>query len=180
MPRLFLSIEMPPGYVLAFEALKDPALPARWTPPEQYHLTLHFIGDASEDRTQELREALSYVNGQSFDLELKGANAFPDPRRPRVLVVDTSLPPELESLHRSLGQALRKLGFETESRRFHPHVTLARLKDADRSEVEAFLHRTQAFTLEPFLVDRFYLYESILQRSGALHRPLQAYPLTAC
>ena len=69
------------------------------------------------------------------------------------------------------------IGLGEDPKPFRPHVTLARLRRADAHTVRAFLGKHQTFTLEPFEVDHYYLYESVLRREGALHRRRAAFEL---
>lgn len=72
-----------------------------------------------------------------------------------------------------------RIGLEPEQRKFSPHVTLARLKDAPVSRIGAFLGAHGLFRLEPFRVEGFVLYSSFLSRSGAIYTPEAHYPLRA-
>lgn len=96
----------------------------RWTHRADLHMTLHFLGQVAEDRLDLLHDLGAATAGQPFLLVLDRIGHFP---RPRVLWAGPSAaPPELGALHGDLAQGLRTRGFEVETRRFHPHVTLAR------------------------------------------------------
>lgn len=90
--------------------------------PERLHLTLHFLGAVARDRIPALRAALASP-GQPFALKLShpalwsGGIAVLEPAR---------IPTELAALQAALGAALRRAGFEVETRRWRPHLTLAR------------------------------------------------------
>ena len=108
-------------------ALKLPAI-------EDLHLTLHYLGDTPQEDIGVLSEALEEAAEASapFEVAYRGLGAFPDAGRPRVAWVgvedpEGGEPAPLLALQRDLGRALRGVGYRPERRRFHPHVTLARV-----------------------------------------------------
>ena len=170
MPRLFVAIDLPDGHKTKLAELRDDALPGRWTPLQQYHLTLRFIGEVDEDRAATVEQALADLRGEAFSLQGRALGVFPSRRRPRVLFAALDPAPALLALQTQVEHALRAIGFDAEQKSFHPHVTLARLRRAHPPTVRAFLQAHQTFTLDPCEVNRYYLYESVLRREGALHR----------
>lgn len=95
---------------------------ARRTPREQWHLTLHFIGDVPVTQVPALRQQLQ-VPWEGCTLDLDTASLWPG----GIAVLEAQVvPPSLARLHRALGQALRGSGIEVEERPYRPHVTLAR------------------------------------------------------
>ena len=169
MPRLFVAIDLPDAYKEKLAGLRDDALPGRWTPLQQYHLTLRFIGEVDEEGAAMVEKALADLRGEAFSLQGQGLGVFPTPRRPRVLFAALDPAPVLMALQAQVEQALRAIGLNEEPKPFRPHVTLARLRRADSHTVRAFLRTHQGFTLDPFEVNRYYLYESVLRREGTLH-----------
>ncbi len=83
----------------------------------------------------------------------------------------------LDQLQRRVEAGLAALGLEPERRKFHAHVTLARLKGAPSERVGAFLANHNLFASEPFAVDSFALFSSLLSRNGAVYRAEASYPL---
>ncbi len=69
----------------------------------------------------------------------------------------------------AIGEALGRAGVAPEGRKFLPHLTLARLKAGPPDRIARFLAETGGFKSEPFAVDTFALYESQLNRGGAVH-----------
>lgn len=177
MPRLFVAIDLPDAHKEHLAGLHDAALPGRWTPIQQYHLTLRFIGEVAEDRVATVEKTLAALEGAAFSLQGRGVGVFPSRRRPRVLFAALHPAPTLLTLQAHVEQALRVLGLDDDPKPFHPHVTLARLRQAKAQTVRSFLRRHQTFTLTPFEVDRFYLYESVLRSEGALHTRRAAFTL---
>lgn len=96
--------------------------PARPTPAERLHLTLHFIGTVPRTRLPALQAALPPA-GPAFDIAFGHAELWP---AGLAVAVPTALPPALLALHARLGQVLLAQGLPVEARAFRPHVTLAR------------------------------------------------------
>lgn len=103
---------------------------ARWTHPDDWHITLHFIGEVPAGRLPAVREALDEAASASapFRIETSGLDVFGSPRQPSILYVRlANTPPAMTALHAALGSALaRRIGFEPEQRTYRPHVTIAR------------------------------------------------------
>lgn len=109
--------------------LRERDLPLRWIEPENYHVTLKFLGQVESDRVVGIEEALaSASDSPPFDVTLSGFGAFPTIRRPRVLWLGVDAAPALRSLKQDLEWKLSDLDFERDGRTFHPHLTLARAR----------------------------------------------------
>jgi 2'-5' RNA ligase len=109
----------------------------RWVKPENMHLTLKFLGDVEEEKLPELEEALklSAEKIKRFNYELVNVGCFPNYKRPRVLWVGVEdSENQLLPLHQNIESEFIKLGFPKESRKFKPHLTVARVKDFRKCE----------------------------------------------
>lgn len=89
---------------------------------DRLHLTLHFIGSVERRRLAELRTGLR-VPLNPFELGLTRPESWP---RGLIVLRAAPLTEPLQQLHASLSEALHSLGLPPETRRFRPHVTLAR------------------------------------------------------
>lgn len=155
------------------ERLRAPGWPARWVPPEQYHLTVAFLGGVPEERLAEIEEAIGQVAVRLAPLEvpLDAVGAFPSPRRPRIAWVGPQRPvPEFGTLCGVVRSALVALGFSFEPHN-DPHVTLAR---ADGRNPLPAVPPPQAVVP----VDSLTVYESITLPTGARYEPLGRIRLT--
>lgn len=177
MPRLFIAVDLPEDRTTAFRSLQSDDLSARWTPPEQYHLTLRFLGDVEADAASELESRLESIDVPSFLLGGERLGVFPSIRKPRVLVAHISGEPGLMALQAEISDLTLELGFPDDRKPFNPHITVARLKGAAPRRVRAYLKVHEGFAVEPFAVKAFRLYESRLGPEGATHEVLQEYPL---
>jgi len=175
--RLFVAID-PPSTIRDQIALLCCGLPgARWTPPEQLHLTLCFIGEVSSSAFLDIREALAEITFPVFALRLQGLGFFPPRGQPRVVWAGVAHSEPLAVLQRKITTRLFALGFEPENRKFSPHLTLARLNQTPPARVGRYLQEHGLFASSEFEVDRFLLYSSILGRKGAAHSVEQKYRL---
>ncbi len=179
MRRLFIAVDLPDDRTRALTALRDDELPARWTPAEQLHITLRFIGEAGEAAADELRRALRHIDAGSFTLSGSGLDVFPSRRRPRVLVARIGEAPPLAALQAEVERVAQAQGFAPEKKPFNPHVTFARLKRARPRDVRQFLKSNAGVTIEPFEITAFHLYRSDLLPTGAEHTVLESYELGA-
>ncbi|MDP6708847.1 MAG: RNA 2',3'-cyclic phosphodiesterase [Alphaproteobacteria bacterium] len=179
MIRLFVAIPLPEAVRSQLMSLCAGVRGARWSPQENMHLTLRFIGEVEEPELADIAGALSMVGGSAFPLVLKGVGQFGDRRRARVLWAGVAASEALLRLQRRTESQLQRAGIAPEGRRYSPHVTLARLNNVGLDRVAPFLVEHGRFETLPFEVDRFVLYSSHLGQAGAIHTPEAEYPLEA-
>lgn len=172
MPRLFIAIDLPEQQRQDLEAIYC-GLPAetRWTSTSQLHLTLRFIGEVDEQRFMQIKDTLDDIHFNPFWLLIKGLGYFPPRRKPNILWVGVAENPDLMQLQSGIEKHLVQRGISPETRKFHPHLTIARLTPILPIKMLAdYLDRNGRITSPPFLVDNFKLYSSLLTRNGAIHR----------
>jgi len=147
----------------------------RWSPPENLHLTLHFLGDIPLTGVAPLMEALDtgMRDVAAFDCALDGLALFPDAARPRAIVGRVTEEPLIASLAGAVGEAVAGLGHEREARRFRPHITLGRLRRGALRE----LSLTAELERASVPVDEVVLYRSTLASSGSSYEVLGRVPL---
>ena len=149
---------------------------ARWIDPENYHITLRFIGDIDDALARDIAGLLGGVQRGSFELRLDGLSSFGG-RKPRAVVAaiaPTSPLMELQAEHERL---LQRLGLEPEGRKYTPHVTLARLRDSSSRQVADYLAARGHFRCSPFEVSRFVLFSSRASVGGGPYVVEADYPL---
>jgi len=179
MIRLFVAIPLPEAQRERLRTLCHGVRDARWVAPESLHLTLRFIGEVAEPVAEDVAAALADVRGEAFPLRLHGVGHFETGNRVRTLWagIDKSAP--LNLLHERMESAVRRAGVAPDSRRFTAHVTLARLKPSPPRKVGGWVEANAMVSGAPFTVDRFVLFESYLSHAGAIHSPIEVYPLGA-
>jgi len=177
MPRLFTGIEIPAEQREEIARLRQP-LPgnSRWMEPENLHLTLRFAGDIDNAHAQEFADRLASIDVHAFEIRLAGLGAFGG-NEPRSIWAGIEAGPELEALARANERAARASGLPPEPRTFKPHVTVARLKYANASDIARVLGRIGAFRGLPFTVGRFVLFSSRPKMGGGPYVVEEAFPL---
>jgi RNA 2',3'-cyclic 3'-phosphodiesterase len=178
MPRLFTGVEIPANVGQALGMLRGGLPGARWITPENYHLTLRFIGDVDDLVAQEVALMLGRVKRDSFDLYLEGLMPFGG-RKPRAVVAAVSPVQQLLDVQAEHERLMQRIGLEPEGRKYTPHVTLARLRDASSFAVADYLSARGYFRTAAFRVSRFVLFSSRASVGGGPYVIEASYPLAA-
>ncbi len=177
MIRLFVGLELPEDMRRRLALLGGGVPGARWVRPESYHVTVRFIGEVDEGRFEDIHMALSRIQAPSFELMLDGVSTFGKASAPHTLWAGVQRDETLSTLHAKVDRALITTGLEPESRKYSPHVTLARLKESSVRRLGGFVAANSLFRAGPVRVGHFVLFSSFLSRSGAIYKPEAHYPL---
>jgi RNA 2',3'-cyclic 3'-phosphodiesterase len=166
--RLFVAIPLPVPIRenLAHWVRKCGAQPTlRWTPAEQLHITLHFLGEVAEERVSGVMKALDKVHAAAFSVALDRVELL---GRGSILAAAMQLNPEIAALAESVRARMAEFtdGVAETFREFRPHVTLAR---ARRGKTAPKLKTLPAFPMLEFRAECFRLYRSELRKEGAAH-----------
>ena len=184
--RLFVAHEIPPtvrgalGEVSArLRSLSGRGV--RWTDPAGIHLTLKFIGEMEASAVDAIRGALARIRAENpVEVVFRALGWFPTPRHPRVLWAGVEAGSGLAELAEEIEGVLAPLGIARESRKFQPHLTLARIKseeglEALRREVE----RLGAPEFGRATYCEFDLMESRLRPQGAVYTRVERFAFIA-
>ncbi len=174
--RLFVAIELPETIRNKLERISCGLPRARWVPPEQRHLTMTFIGEIDRAELDDIIAGLEMVRFAAFPLQLKGAGCFPPRRDPRVLWVGVEKSESLCRPKKRIDRVLGEVGIKPDSRKFFPHVTLARVAKTPLGRTARFLAEQSGLLLPPFPVDSFQLFSSRLTPGGAIHQIEAEFP----
>lgn len=188
--RLFVAVEVAEPVIeslmRAVDGLKRraahvaPRAKMTWATAERLHVTLSFIGQATEDRAAAVITALgTSLAAAPFDLVVSGCGVFPDRGRPRVVWAGVvSGRTQLITLQQMVADRLAAVGIEPEQRPYQPHLTLGRVRDAAGLRPAALL---EGFAAAPFgtsHVRAITLFESRLSPKGPTYVPLHRTALT--
>jgi RNA 2',3'-cyclic 3'-phosphodiesterase len=173
MLRLFVGFALPPVLKLQLSMLCAGVPEARWVDAGNLHVTLRFIGEVDEGVASDIDAALLRVKAPRFPVALAGVGQF----GMRSLWIGVEKNPALLLLQTKVESALQRLGLPPETRRYTPHVTLARLRPPLGPRLAAFISDHARFRAEPFELDRFSLVASYLTKSGAIYEDQADYPL---
>jgi len=176
--RLFVALDLPEEVRQRVAMLAGAGIPgARWVAPQNYHVTLRFIGEAPAWRADEIDQALSSVQARGFPMTLSGVGTFERAGRAVSLWVGVERTPSLVHLQGKIETALQRIGYEPERRRFSPHVSLARLDNAVEPPLVAFVQAHNLFRADAVPVEHFTLYRSLLGKDQAVYTAEVEYAL---
>ena len=153
-----------------------------WTKPGNFHLTMKFLGDVRPEAINDIREAIQHVTDTHppFSIAFGGIGAFPNLSRPRVVWMGLKQGASTVSrLAKAVNLELTHLGFSADTR-FHPHLTLARLRTAtDLEPLKNILRKYDTIVGGSMCVNEITLMQSQLHRNGAVYTPLSVCHFSA-
>jgi len=201
--RSFVAVELPEPILEAVGQLsgrlRASGARATWVKPENMHLTLRFLGEVDEDNINRLKAILSdsYRGMSPFTLSVRGVGAFPNMRRPSVVwvgaveareaarsqvelgnerVLGNERAQAIETAYLAAESAARAIGLAPEEKAFHPHLTLARIRDArEAPPLVACLERERDFCAGDFTVHSVSLFSSRLTPHGPIYQRLEEF-----
>jgi 2'-5' RNA ligase len=159
VPRLFTAIEVPEAIASRLSLIRGNLYGARWVDKENYHMTLTFAGECDGRQMRAFCDALYEIEAEPFSLVVQGFGVFGGDR-PRTLYAAIRPEPRLDALKRDHDLAARRAGIAIESRKYAPHVTLARLSGTSARMAADFLEHLGGVELLPFWVTRAVLMSS--------------------
>jgi 2'-5' RNA ligase len=180
--RSFVAVEVDEPIRMRLAELRDKGIMSggavRWVRPELMHITLKFLGEIDPATVPDVTQAIQNASEgmRPFEIEFKTLGFFPDARRPRVFwagIEDKDK--NLEILYRRLETELLRLKFEGDRKGFHPHLTLARIKDRIRGGVQIGEEESAVFGSQT--VGEVTLFKSELRPQGPRYTPLATVTL---
>ena len=192
--RLFVALDLPDPILQTLDALTaklKPAARIQWSTVSKLHITTKFIGEWPESRLGELTSALHAIPRTGpIPIRVEGLGWFPNPHSPRVFLaaIRTDCPSvhdsgrssneeavkNLETLAQATGQATVSLGIPAETRDFHPHVTLARIKTrVDLAPLRQAVAQLESTAFGVFEARSQFLYLS----QNSVYTKLEEFPL---
>ena len=179
MPRLFTGLEIPADVGFALSLKRGGLTGARWIDPENYHITLRFIGDVDGHVADDVVDSLDRLsNSLQFPIRLTHLGSFGGDK-PRALYAGVEPSEALSRLQAAQERMLQKAGLPPEGRKFVPHVSLARLRGTSAEELARFMAEAARFEPLSFVPVRFVLFSSRDSVGGGPYLVEQGYPLAA-
>lgn len=160
MPRLFIALELPEEAKDQLADLTGDLPGADWTLSENYHLTLRFLGEVDSEGFAAIREGLGGIQSKAFHLDLRGLGVFPLRGDPETLWTGADRNESLQSLRNKVESLVVRRGQPPESRKFHPHVTLAKVRSVGPEWIGAFVAENGLFSVRGIPVRSFGLFSS--------------------
>jgi 2'-5' RNA ligase len=184
MKRIFIALKVETGERLLnmISSLKTGLASdsIRWTSIDNIHITIVFLGDTENNVIQEIRLMLNEKckGSGKFNLYLKGCGIFRSTNDPRIIWTGVETSDNLMSLNESVLNGLKQLGINKEDRPYNPHLTLGRIKHINDIKVlKSLVDQYRNSDIQVVPVNEVTLYESILQHSGPIYKPLEKFSL---
>jgi 2'-5' RNA ligase len=183
--RVFVAIDISEAARCAIRAyvakLKLASESPRWVRPEGMHITLKFVGEAKPGLVEQIKSELRGVRSPApVELRFRGIGYFPNERRPRVLWVGIEASENLADLATDIETRMAKIGIEPESRKFSPHLTLARIESpSGLASLQREIERLGSPDFGKERTQEFFLFQSVLKRGGAEYTKLEAFPFVS-
>ena len=182
--RIFIALDIPEAIRTRLSEYIDRARPlvadARWARVEGLHVTLKFIGEASEARVQEIKTALASVKARPFAVRFEGIGFFPNANAPRVFWAGVDGGNELPHLAFAVDAAIEKIGIAREAKPYHPHLTLARAGGRPLRSLQTLVSNPSPQFNSKFgemTAREFFLYLSQTQKGGSRYTKLERFAL---
>lgn len=184
--RLFIGIsfaekkipELDEAMRVLAKGIREREVEARWTPVENRHITLVFLGEIPATKRPQLIEILRNVVDQHFRFKLKltGISGFPSEMKARVLYAGVQAKRDLRTLQSNLTHALASHGFIVESEfEYSPHLTLVRLRNP--RSVKDLISPIKGRAFGRWEVSEVTLFRSVRAGNYSMYEPLVKLPL---
>lgn len=175
--RTFIAIDIPKELkekiYNAFNNERERIKGIKWVEKENLHITLKFLGEIKEEKIKEIERILDEVSDKfkSFEVSLGELGGFPEFKNPRVLWIGVSPYEKIEEIFKFIEDRAEKVSIEREGRKFHPHITVARVKEKKRISFEK-----KKFD-DKFKVNRIVLFKSDLRKEGPIYTQIKEVKL---
>ena len=180
--RLFIGIPLAPQAIEELsricQRLRSEQDGLRWSSPESWHITLQFLGETPHQQYDCFVPRLHELKSPGVSVQLEGLDIFD---HAGVFFAGVNVSPELLLLQQAVTAATSRCGFVAEFRPYHPHVTLARAKGAQRGHslrgLKSKIAHVPRFT--SFVASEFLLYEAFLSPRGSRYEVRERFALGA-
>ncbi|MBW2984911.1 RNA 2',3'-cyclic phosphodiesterase [Candidatus Woesearchaeota archaeon] len=171
--RLFIALDFDDPVYFQDIQKQMPSDTAKLTLTKTFHLTLKFLGEVHDNKVSELKERLKQVKFEPISAATDKIGVFPDENYIRVVWVGLKDGNKVIELQQSIEKALE--GLFPRDNRFHPHITLARVKFVKEKAV--FIKKIKDIRLESkeFLINSFKLVKSTLTPEGPVYEDLASF-----
>jgi len=176
--RAFIAIEIDPETQNSLGKLinqmnKTSIGSVKWTPSQNIHLTLKFLGEVETWELTSINQMVRNVanQSQSFTAVITKLGVFPTPNNPRIIWIVLEAPQTLSHLARTIEDSARNLGFDSEGRPFTPHLTMGRVRPGitrvQQDQLAGVIRSTSLPKFNPIQINSITLFQSILKPGGA-------------
>jgi 2'-5' RNA ligase len=183
MIRAFIAIKIIPSeeFIHSFQVLKNQLANEKinWVDIDNLHLTLKFLGNVSVETILIIKSELKKIGSiPCFHFQIDGIHLFKDIHTPRVIYSEVKAGHELYDLAEEVDNCLFKLQLFPGEKKFIPHLTLGRIKSLNgKDNLELVLHDFRKVYFQKVECREFILFESKLNSSGPIYKPLEIFKL---
>lgn len=182
--RTFICMGLPESVKVRIEKLqrelRQIEAQVSWVKAANIHLTLKFLGDVPQAKIPLIAAAVKLAIGSCgpFQVAVGGAGCFPSLRNPTVLWIGVSpIPEALTQIYEAMEEELARQGFARETKRFKPHLTIARLRNPRNTKAVADAFMACGFEDESFQASEVIVMRSDLTPRGSIYTPQAVIPL---
>lgn len=179
--RLFAGLALAPETIQRLTEFRlrwaSPQDGLRWSAPEQWHVTLRFLGEVSEERALTVQTSLAGLRSGQVELRMDSFGVF---AVKGILYASVEPSAELSALHQAVEGCVAEREVLPETHPFRPHITLARSKNATGGKTLQRLSRPALPAFGPgirWIAAEMLLYESLLGAGGARYEVRSRVPL---
>jgi 2'-5' RNA ligase len=177
--RLFVALALPDDIRWQLRLICGGLAGAgRWVPPENFHITLRFLGEVDGRDSEYVDAALAGIRAPRFSLRLKGVDAFTSGQRVKSVHAVVEKSQALQHLHDKVESAVVRAGLPPEGQKYTPHVTVAWPKDVSLTKLQHYLMEHSLFKTELFAVTHFTLFASEMGSEQSVYTALRSYALS--
>ena len=182
MKRTFIAAKIEPStellniYTKLRNELQNEKI--KWVDNHNFHLTLFFLGDTTEEQINQIRIQLSNIvdNFAPFSIKLQGLGVFKNFHKPRVLWAGVYNYEPLGDVKELIDKEMLKLGFNPDAREFKPHLTIGRIKWIDDKEkLKNIVMKNEDLYFQETKINEIIFYESILKPEGPVYKPIEKF-----
>ena len=179
--RLFIALNLPPETKKVINnftsSIRSKTPDIRWISSQGLHITLHFLGELSQEEEKEVEKSLQSLDNQFKEIEFETGRvgAFPNKDNPRVIYLECKQinGNSVEKLQKLVGINLVKAGIKVDRRKWHPHITIGRLRRPVKLNFDFEIEKIK------FKMKSFKIMEAHLKPSGAEYSEVAKYNLAS-
>ncbi len=152
----------------------------KWTDPQNLHMTLQFIGYIDENKAVDIIRNIQTITEtyKPFSVKYKSLGTFPSPDKPRILWIGVGEgSTKLKAIAKEIQRINKRSGINPDSKPFHPHVTICRIKEADGKKVAKFIRKYKNFSFGEETVERIALIKSTLTPVNPVYTVIEEFYL---
>lgn len=175
-----IDIEIMPKLVQLENEIKNTGANVKLVEPKNIHITLKFLGDTEEAQINEIEEIMkkSVEESNPFSIKFRNVGIFPNDRYIKVIWIGVENGEQIGIIADKIDKHISKLGFESEKRKFSPHLTIARVRSArNKEKILQIIEKYRDFEFADMNIESIKLKKSELTPDGPIYTTLREVKL---